>query len=284
MAALRDWILEGRHGLPIIGTTHASVADRPRGSVIIAHGFKGYKDYGFLPVLASALAQRGFIAHRFNFAHSGMDHGHGDFDPERFRADTWNHQVGDLLTVLEAVTSGELGGDPGTVSILGHSRGGNAAILMAGRYAGDSRLESLRGVITAGTPAATNRLTPAEESQLRRDGVLPSPSARTGQTLEVGAAWLREQQADPEGHDLATQAGRLRVPLGIIHGIEDDAVSPDEASLIAEAAGERAMMRLIPGANHVFNTPNPADPTADPSPPLKAGQDIVVDWLGRWLH
>ena len=40
--------------------------------MLIAHGFKGYKDYGMFPRLARVAAETGFVAHRFNFSHSGM--------------------------------------------------------------------------------------------------------------------------------------------------------------------------------------------------------------------
>jgi len=42
------WSIEGADGQPILGDTHLPEAP-PRGVLVICHGFKGYKDYGFFP-------------------------------------------------------------------------------------------------------------------------------------------------------------------------------------------------------------------------------------------
>jgi hypothetical protein len=71
--SLVDWSLPGSDNELIFGTSHLPAAGRtPVGVVLLCHGFKGYKDYGFFPHLASSLARDGFIAHRFNFSHSGV--------------------------------------------------------------------------------------------------------------------------------------------------------------------------------------------------------------------
>ncbi len=40
--------------------------------VIVAHGFKGFKDWGFFPYLAKGLCRKGFIVVKFNFSGSGI--------------------------------------------------------------------------------------------------------------------------------------------------------------------------------------------------------------------
>jgi hypothetical protein len=85
-----EWSIEGSEGEPIIGNAHLPEAP-PGGVVLVAHGFKGYKDYGMFPRIAESLANRGFIAHRFNFSHSGMTGAIETFErPDLFERDTWN--------------------------------------------------------------------------------------------------------------------------------------------------------------------------------------------------
>lgn len=283
MVVTQDWKIKTGPGSSLIGTTHL-VEEAPRGVVLLAHGFRGYKDYGFIPVLAQRLAEEGFIAHRFNFSHSGMDHGHGPFDVDAFRKDTWNHQVEDLLSVIRAINEGVLEGHDDPLVLFGHSRGGVACLLTAGRHADDLELRRLKGVITAASPADACRLDEGEHDAFLRQGYMDVPSSRTGQSLRIDSAWLREQQADPEGHDVVTQAGRVRVPVGILHGLDDSTVDSEDAVYLAEAVGERAVMRLIDGGNHVFNTPNPADMTAPPSPALRKLLQDVSDLVHRWCR
>ena len=69
-----DWTICGAEGETIFGNTHLPPPGiAPVGHLIIAHGFRGYKDYGILPVIAHHASRAGLLAHRFNFSHSGID-------------------------------------------------------------------------------------------------------------------------------------------------------------------------------------------------------------------
>ena len=41
-------------------------------SVIFVHGFKGFKDWGFVPYLCNYFAEQGFFTITFNFSHNGI--------------------------------------------------------------------------------------------------------------------------------------------------------------------------------------------------------------------
>ena len=121
-------------------------------------------------------------------------------------------------------------------------------------------------MITAASPADACRLDEGEHD-LSSAGYMDVPSSRTV-SLSIDSAWLREQQADPEGTMSSHRQG-VWVPVGILHGLDDSTVDSEDAVYLAEAVGERAVMRLIDGGNHVFNTPNPADMTAPRARPCE---------------
>ena len=52
----------------------ADLPDLPgeRPAVVICHGFKGFMEWGFFPHLATLLAERGYVAIRFNLSSTGM--------------------------------------------------------------------------------------------------------------------------------------------------------------------------------------------------------------------
>jgi pimeloyl-ACP methyl ester carboxylesterase len=277
------WSIEGSDGEPIIGNVHLPEA-RPIGVALIAHGFKGYKDYGMFPRIARTLAGRGLIAHRFNFSHSGMTDDVETFQrPDLFEADTWNRQVGDLRAVIAAVDHGALEGRGLPFVLFGHSRGGAAALLTAGRWADDVTLARIVGVVTAAAPSSCNPLTAEQADELLEAGFLVSPSSRTGQALRIGRAFLTEQMEDPAGHDLLAVAGRIACPVLVIHGAKDPTVPVRCADEIA-AACRQATVRIISGADHVYNTANPLAPGADASPQLAELLEAVGDFAGATLE
>jgi len=261
MSTVSSWSIAGAEGEPILGNCHLP-AGAARGVIIIAHGFKGYKDYGMFPVIARACAAGGLIAHRFNFSHSGMTNEIETFArPDLFERDTWNKQVHDCRAVIEAIASGELEGRGLPYVLFGHSRGGVTVLLTAGRHADDESFPQPVGLVTAATPSWCNSLSEEEAEKLLADGFLESPSARTGQNLRLGRAFLQEQLDDPAGHDLLALASATRCAALIIHGSDDPTVAVSCAEELRKALGERSNQRIIAGADHVFNTPNsmPAD-------------------------
>lgn len=252
---IRAWSIPGSDGQPILGDTH--LPDAPaRGTLVICHGFKGYKDYGFFPRLADAAAHAGLVAHRFNFSHSGMTRRLDVFErPDLFERDTWNRQVYDLEQVAAfAATCPEALQLP--IVVFGHSRGGVTALLAAARGL------PVAGVVTAAAPDAACSLDDDQKAILRRDGRLLSPSARTGQDLYVGRAWLDQIEADPSAHDPRLAIARLRQPCLVIHGDADPTVPVRAARSLVAASDQRAELRLIPNANHTFNVVNPLPPDA----------------------
>ncbi|MEM6332803.1 MAG: alpha/beta fold hydrolase [Planctomycetota bacterium] len=272
--AATPWELAGAEGEAILGDAHLP-CDAPRGTLVICHGSMGYKDYGMLPRVAEAAAAMGWAAHRFNFSHSGMTRAIERFErPDLYRVDTWRKQAFDLRAVLRAVGSGELPGG-GPVAVFGHSRGGVTALLTARWMLDEGDAARPDGLVTAAAPAELMRLSEDDIAQAKRDGVLPRKSNRTGQALEMDRLWIDEQEADPAWHD-ALAAGERVCDAGlawlILHGEADATVPIDEGRRYLERSGGRAQWLAFPGANHVFDCPNPP-----PSGPLPDATRGVID-------
>jgi alpha-beta hydrolase superfamily lysophospholipase len=268
------WTLTGSDDQTIFGNTHHPEGT-PVGVMLICHGFKGYKDYGFLPHVAAAAARAGFIAHRFNFSHSGMTERIETFErPDLFEKDTWGRQVFDLQCVARAVSQGHLAGQGLPMVIFGHSRGGTTALL-AMREVFDGQVTDAAepaALITAASPDYCCNLDSDQQRQLREAGRLEIPSSRTGQMLAIGKDWLAEQEAEPERFDPRRAASRIRCPVLILHGREDPTVPVTSAHELAQAVGDTAQLQLIDGASHTFNAANPLP--LDQTPP-KATQQMI---------
>jgi alpha-beta hydrolase superfamily lysophospholipase len=256
MPTTHDWTTKGAVGETIYGTTHEPDRE-PIAHLVIGHGLKGYKDYGLLPRLAEAAAERGLTAHRFNFSHSGMTTNIDTFErPDLFEKDTWQKQIVDLNNVIAEIRDGGLPGGPTKpIVVFGHSRGGVTALLTCTRID-----PPVAAVITASAPHQACNLSEDDREKLKRDGKLAMPSSRTGQTLYVGLPWLIEQEAHPEAHDPMLAAKRLPCPLLIVHGEADETVETVSASALHDATEHRARLVILPGASHTFDCPNPPPP------------------------
>jgi len=265
---MSDFTIPGSNDQPIYGNTHLPDGE-PTTAVLLCHGFKGYKDYGFFPRLASSLAEAGCIAHRFNFSHSGMTNNTDTFErPDLFEADTWGKQLDDLFTVAKAAAAGELPGhDAGLQQVwFGHSRGGVTAILAAHRASVEGRTPRPAALVTASAPDYACNMDEPSRAALREEGSMESPSGRTGQRLRVGRAWLDEIEADPDRFDPTKCLPQVTCPLLIIHGDHDPTVPVRAAHNLAAVAKGETQLHIIEQTQHTFDCPNPLPDNEKPPP------------------
>ena len=258
----------------------------PRPAVVICHGFKGFMEWGFFPHLGTLLAERGFVAVRFNLSGSGMRPG-GDRvdDPEAFRANTHSREVEDLLAILAATAATGTAIAPGRVDtsrigLLGHSRGGGDALLASAREPWRDRL---RALVTWAAVADFDRYSSEQKDAWRRDGAFPVVNARTGQQLALGRGLLEDLEAHRAELDLAAAAAHRRAPWLIIHGERDESVPAAEGERLADVskrATAPAELLLIPGADHTFGSRHPF---VGPTPGLIQALNATQGWFRKHL-
>ena len=253
------------------------------GTVLIVHGFKGYKDYGMFPALAEACARQGFTAVRFNLSHSGMTRDVETFArPDLFALDTWNRQVDDIRSLVEAIRRGAVpnADRTGPVILIGHSRGGVASILMGGR---DDSIDRVIALSAPGAVRGMDQLGDVERTRLQENDCFEVASSRTGQILTVGRAFFDEVDQDRAAHDVEAHAARLGDRLSVVHGADDETVPAEDAVRLARASG--GTPTIVPGGNHVFNVSNPFPRDAEPSTQLSAAlakiESVLQDVSGR---
>ncbi|HEX9161699.1 MAG TPA: alpha/beta hydrolase [Thermoanaerobaculia bacterium] len=238
--------IQSREGLPIRGDIEAP--QKARALVVIAHGFKGFKDWGFFPWLAGYLCQSGCAAVRFNMSRSGIGDRPDQFDRlDLFAGDTYSTQVRDLVDVVKYAHT-RFRGLP--VFILGHSRGGGIALLAAGE------LDGLAGLITWSSIARADRWDDATKKKWRADGVLDVVNARTKQVMPMSTAILDDYEHHREQLDILGATAALRVPLLAIHGERDESVPAEESRLIASRCSDSTLL-VIGTASHTYNAIHP---------------------------
>ena len=252
-----------------------------RPTVLCCHGFKGFQEWGFYPPLVELLTARGFVVVRFNFSGSGMRPGDELVtDEAAFRSATFSRDRREAIELLAALGHSLAPDrvDPERLGLLGHSRGGGAALLAAA--AADQRGIGLRALVTWAAVSTFDRLGGDEKAHWRRHGEIPVVNARTGQELAIGSEVLKDLEDNRETLDIHAAGGRRAAPWLIVHGANDETVEVAEArSLAAAATGEHELL-VIEGAGHTFGATHPF---AAPTPHLIEVFNATQTWFRRYL-
>ena len=267
-----------RQSFQLTGTAHgrpfeADATYRPDGRakpvLLFVHGFKGFKAWGHFPLLADFFADRGFVFVKLNLSHNGVViGGTGDLeDLEAFGRNNFSIELDDIGQLMDALFT------PGATPIpaaemnlarfylAGHSRGGGLALLKA---AEDPRV---RAVATWAAIAAVHPQWPqAVFGEWARTGVLHVPNSRTGQQLPVYYQAVENYHANRLRLDIAHNVRRkLRQPLLLIHGDQDETVAVDAAHTLHQLRPDAEML-LLPGVAHMFGGAHPWPETTLPAP------------------
>ncbi|HSQ61325.1 MAG TPA: hypothetical protein VLT84_13030 [Acidobacteriota bacterium] len=286
--------LTGSDGGPLRGDLYAPDAALPGRAVLLAHGFRGYKDWGFLPFLARRLADAGLPVVTFNTSASGVTDRAGTFgEPERFRRGTYGGDLEDLRRVADwtadriAAPEREAGGaesagnarsgDSVRLGIAGHSRGGALALLHA---AEDPRVGA---VAALAAPSGIGVWPDAYFDSWRCGEPVEVYDFRTRRTLLLGPEILADLERERERgrYDTSRAGARLRAPFLVVHGTRDALVPLEEArALAALAPAATTELRVIEGAGHSFQA---GDELRRTPPPLLEMVESVAAWMRRWL-
>ena len=263
---------------PAEGASPPDDASPPDGAaLVVCHGFKGFKDWGFFPYLCERLAERtGVPVVSFNFDGSGVRD--SDFDDlEAFSHNTFSRELWDLEAILDGLATGRLGNlevAPATrFGLLGHSRGGATCILKAGLRS------QIEGLVTWASISSTARY---ESFAARWDAgeTVIIPNARTKQDMPLARNVLDDMRANRERLDVLASAASLRIPVTVVHGTADESVPFSDAWRIADAVGDLARLVGVDGGTHTFRT---GHPFAGTTPELEEAIDASVELFTRAL-
>jgi fermentation-respiration switch protein FrsA (DUF1100 family) len=264
-------------GPPVRGDLHVVEGTEPLSAVVICHGFKGFREWGFFPAVARAVAARGHAAVSFDFSRNGVGADGVAFSAlDRFAEQTHSRDVDEIRMVLDAIRGGELMPKrPRRMGLLGHSRGGGEAVLAA---AEDGGIDAL---VTWNAIATVHRWTEEQLARWRHGGTVEITNARTGEAMPIGPGFLRDLEENTERLDIRRAAGRLELPWLIVHGEADTSVPPDDARALWDMAGDNAELLLIEDADHTFGAKHPYAGATDA---LRAATDATLDWFGTHLE
>ena len=243
-------------------------------AVVLCHGFKGFKDWGFFPPLAGRLARAGYVVVSWNESGSGVDDS-GEFVwPERFGRNTFSAALADFESVLAALDSDSFDVvRPTSIGLVGHSRGGGLAILAT------ARTPRISALVTWAAISTPHRWSAEMQKRWREAGFLEITNQRTGQVIELLPDVLDDLERNAEALDIGAAADHVACPWLVIHGAVDETVKVKEAEELAARASHPAS-RIVQRTGHTFGAVHPFQGM---TPALTEVFDATLEFLGKSL-
>jgi uncharacterized protein len=244
----------------IRGEVHTVLDGIVKPVIILCHGFKGFKDWGFFPYVASELAQQGLNVVKFNFSCNGV--ADKDFDElDKFSVNTFSREQEDLAVLFCYITTGLLPLSShfaiDKIGILGHSRGGGNSILFAANQ------QNIKAVVTWNGIANVDFFDDSLKQQIYRDGIGFILNARTKQQMPMKAIVFEDIEKNKERFDIINHLANLHAPCLVIQGLDDSPRLIQGFHKMKEAAPRQHFLE-IPEANHTFGAVHPFQGTTKP--------------------
>ena len=253
-----NFIIGHNGNKPIVAdVTYMEKNTKPLPLIIYCHGYKGYKDWGAWHLAGQPFAEAGFAFLKFNFSHNGGTFEQPiDFpDLEAFGHDNFSKQMSDLEQVINFAIENKKPLpkiDTKNITLIGHSRGGGIACLMAHEN------KNISNLITWSSVSDYKSRFPKGEKleQWKDDGVYHVKNGRTHQDMPHYYQFYQDFLANDNRFDIKNAVQNLKQPFLIIHGENDETVKIEEAHNLSYWC-DHAQLKIIPNATHTYNTKQP---------------------------
>jgi pimeloyl-ACP methyl ester carboxylesterase len=230
-------------------------------TLVFVHGFKGFKDWGFVPYLGEYFANQGFFVITFNFSHNGIGENKTEFtELDKFADNTYSLEVRELNELISAFRNDffEVKGNA-DIGVIGHSRGGAIVLLTC------SKRNDINAVATWASISTFDRYSERQKKEWRLKGYFEALNTRTKQMMHQNVSILDDIEKNKEtGLNIQNAVEKLNCPLLIAHGVQDMAVPISEAEQLYEWSNKsKTELFKIYSTGHTFDIVHPFAGTSD---------------------
>ncbi len=249
--------LVGKHQLPIVVDFLYNQQAISQPIIIFCHGYKGFKGWGPWHLMCQAIAKQGYFVVTINFSHNGgCVQQPIDFpNLEAFGNDNFSKQQDDLQSVIDNVvaTGFEFASlvNVNQITLIGHSRGGGAAIIKTANESKITKLITLASISTYDTSFPSGNIL----EKWKKEGVWYVTNGRTKQQMPHYIQFYEDYQKNKEQLNIKNAAKNLSVPHLLIHGTKDTSVTMESAEKIKQW-NPKALTYFLE-TDHVFDGKHP---------------------------
>ncbi len=247
--------------------------------VIIINGHNGFYNYGMFPYLQQSLAHQNISSYSFNFSHGGVNGGEDYFgDLEKYEKNCMRLEVEDVMCVLHNLYHDRFERHSSHF-LLAHSLGG-VPLIFSAKKAQDEDI-AINGIVLVSTVKQLDFWPDEIINDWKQNEVYYQKNNRTKQMLPQGEEFLSEVLQSKSKWDLEGEIKKLKQPVLIVHGENDEAIPVEHGRSLFEwinPQNEKSFFKIIPGATHTYNTKHPFEGT---SPQLEEMIKEVVVFIKR---
>lgn len=258
----KDFVLISSRNEKINITTYGFERLKNSNCIIYIHGFKGFKNWGFVPFLGDYFSKNGFFVITFNFSHNGVGENSTEItEPDKFAKNTFSLEVEELNEIIDAYYNNFFGENSNKracqsgrrVGIIGHSRGGAVSLLVS------FKREEVGAVAVWSSIAKLDRYSERQKKEWKKNGVIEVLNKRTNQMMKLDISLLEDIESNKNGKlNLQNAVNDLNKPLLIVHGEQDLTVPFDEAKQIFDWSDKnKSELYPISSTGHTFDCKHP---------------------------
>lgn len=247
----------GKHKKPILTDFHYTKNKVKKPVVILCHGYKGFKDWGALNLVATEFAKEGFFLVKFSFSHNGgtVKQPIDFLDLDAFGRNTFSIELDDLQSVIDEVIqnskfSNEI--DVNNISLIGHSRGGGIVTIKTNE---EPRIKNI--ISWAGVSDFKSRFPKGFKLfwwKLR--GVAYIINTRTKQKMPHYISFYNDFIKHQDRFNIQRAVKNLKANHLMIHGTADEVVKPQESKDI-HIWNSKSKLVLIENMDHALGSCQP---------------------------
>ena len=226
--------------------------------LLIIHGFRGSKNWGFFPTIAEEFAQNGSIVLTWNMSLSGYSDNAQYIDqPENFARNTITQEVVDTQSIIDSILQDDriISGDirshwNGDIHVLGHSRGGGIGILISAEN------PSIKKLALWNTISRFGRFTERQKKLWSDTGTFPIDETEDGKVIAMNYTYISDLEFHSDEYSPLRAITKVSADILIVHAEQDMTVPIREAHALQEKS-HSAHMHSIPQAGHIFGCTHP---------------------------
>ncbi|MEK3866568.1 alpha/beta fold hydrolase [Paenibacillus sp. FSL H7-0716] len=257
----------------VLRCSHFPAQGKAKSVIVIAHGYKGFKDWGMFPYIATTLSQEHEVI-TFNFSHAGIGEDLLHFtELEKFARNTYRRSLKDMEILLSYLSQHpKFGSLP--LFLLGHSLGGGICLV----YTLDHP-DEISGVISWNGVTKLDLLTEEQKQQMKETGRTYVLNGRTGQQMPLDAVILEDMENNKERYNILERIQKASFPVVLIQGSQDGVHLRQGSEHLIKLRPDISWVQ-VPEGNHTFNT---VHPFAGTTPPLELAIAATTDFINQTL-